>query len=356
MLKRRLGRTNFEASVVGFGGIPIQRRGWDEAVAVVQRALEMGVNYIDTARAYQDSEDKIGGAIKGCRDRLFIATKTVQRLREGAVEHIDESLRRLGTDYVDLLFIHGVDSEADLSRFLGSGGALEAFKEAQMAGKVRYIGISGHQNPVLVSAIKTGVFDVILASYNLTNTDADNELFPLAKELDIGISVMKSIAGGALGVPPEAVQFQVADRAVTTAEAALRFVLSNPQIHTVIPGMGKFSEVEANVPLGYVPQSMDSLEVSVLHEKASGLGLTFCQGCGYCVPECPEEINIPEVLRLQAFHDQYGMTGYAKATYRNRYAEKVDLCTECQACTERCPAQLDIPELLKKAKVTLGQN
>lgn len=341
--------------MVGFGGIPILRRGWDEAVAVVRRALEMGVNYIDTARAYQDSEDKIGAAIKGYRDRLFIATKTVQRSKEQAAADIDESLRRLGIDYIDLLLIHGVDTEDDLNRFLGQAGAVEAFREAQNAGKVHYIGISGHQNPVLVSAIKTGVFDVILASYNLTNTDADTELFPLAKELDIGVSVMKPIGGGALAVPPEAVQFQVADRAVATAEAALRFVISNPLIHTVVPGMDKQSEVEANVSLGYIPQSMSPREVSILQEKANELGFTFCQGCGYCVPDCPEEIDIPEVFRLQTFHDQYGMTGYAKSAYRSRHAAKVDLCTECQLCLERCPAQLEIPELLKNAKVILGQ-
>ncbi len=356
MLKRRLGRTNFEASIIGFGGIPILRRGRDDATAVVKRALDMGVNYIDTARAYEDSEDKIGVAIKGQRDGVFIATKTVERLKERAALDIDESLRRLGTDWLDLLFIHGVDSEGDLNRFLSPGGALEAFRKAQEVGKVRYIGISGHQNSILISAIKSGVFDVILASYNLTNTDADDGLFPLAEELDIGISVMKPIAGGALAVPKEAVQFKVADKAVATAEAALRFVFSNPLIDTVVPGMGKISEVETNVPLGYIHQSVDPVEISVLQERAKGLGLTFCQNCNYCVPECTEEIDIPEVFRLQAFHDQYGMTGYAKFTFRMNHQEKVDSCTECQLCTERCPAQLNIPELLKKVRATLGKN
>ena len=354
MLKRRLGRAGFEASTVGFGGIPIGRRGWDESVAVVKRALEMGVNYIDTARAYGDSEDKIGAAVKGMRDQVFIATKTASREPKTAQEHIEESLKRLGTEYVDLLLIHGVDSQEDLDRFLGPSGSLETFKQARQAGKIRFIGISGHQNPVLVSAIRTGEFDVILASYNLTNTDADNELFPLARELDIGITVMKPIGGGALGVPPEAVRFQVANRAVATAEVALRFVLSNPLIDTTVPGMGKLSEVEANVPLGYTPQSIDPKEVDVLREKAKGLGFTFCQGCGYCLPECPEEIAIAEVFRLHTFHDQYGMTGYAKAQFRERHETKVDLCTECQSCMERCPAQLEIPELLKKARAVLG--
>ncbi|MFC1983560.1 aldo/keto reductase [Chloroflexota bacterium] len=356
MLKRRLGRTNFEASVVGFGGIPIQHRSREEAVAIVRRALEMGVNYIDTARAYHDSEDKIGAAIKECRDQVFVSTKTMQRSKREAAADIDESLHHLKTEYIDLLFSHGVDTESDLNRFLGSGGAIEAFKEAQIAGEVRYIGISGHRNPVLISAIQTGVFDVIMASYNLTNTDADSELFPLAQKLDIGVLIMKPLAGGSLAVPPEAIRFRAAERAVTTAETALRFVLINPLIHTVVPGMGRLSELEANVPLGNVPQSMGTEEIALLLEKARGLGSTFCQGCNYCVSECPQEINIPEVFRLLAFHEQYGMTGYARAVFQSQHENRVSQCTECQSCMERCPAQLEIPQLLEKAKITLGQN
>ncbi|MFC1897216.1 aldo/keto reductase [Chloroflexota bacterium] len=356
MLKRRLGRTNFEASVVGFGGIPIQHRNRKEAVTIVRRALEMGVNYIDTARAYQDSENKIGVAIKECRDQVFVSTKTMQRSRKEAAADIDESLHCLKTEYIDLLLSHGVDTEGDLNRFLGSGGAIEAFKEAQRAGKVKYIGISGHRNLALVSAIQTGVFDVIMASYNLTNTDADSELFPLAQKLDIGVLVMKPMAGGTLAVPPEAVRFRAAERAVTTAETALRFVLNNPLIHTVVPGMGSLNELEADIPLGNAPQSMDTEEIAVHLEKARGLGITFCQGCSYCVNECPQEINIPEVFRLLAFHEQYGMTGYARTVFQSQHQNKVSQCTECQSCMERCPAQLEIPQLLEKAKITFGQN
>ncbi|MFC2007716.1 aldo/keto reductase [Chloroflexota bacterium] len=355
MLKRRLGRTNFQASVVGLGGIPIQFEDRDTAIAVVRRAMEMGINYIDTARVYGDSEIKIGAAVKGHRDELFITTKSMRRSREEARRQFEESFQHLDMDYIDLLFAHGVDTEEDLARVLSPEGAVAAFREAQDAGKVRYLGISGHNNPVLVSALKTGIFDVVLASYNLTNTDADNELFPLARELDIGISVMKPLAGGALGVPPEAVQFQVADRAISTAEAALRFVLSNPLVHTVIPGMGSLSELEANVPFGYAPQNMDPREATAHQEKAKELGFTFCQGCGYCLPECPEGINIAEVFRLQTFHDQYGLTNYARDSFRrNRHADKVEQCTACGACMLHCPAQLEIPELLEKAKATLG--
>ena len=352
MLYRRLGRTGFQASVVGFGGIPIMRRPRPDAVEILRRALELGVNYIDTARNYRDSEDKVGEAVRGWRDRVFITTKSHFKTKAEVAESIDESLRRFALDWVDAVLMHGVDSDEDLES--RSQGPLEAIKGARAAGKVRYIGLSGHRNAVLCRALRTGAFDLVLASYNLTNDDADRELFPLAQELDVGITVMKPIGGGALGVPPEALQFHVEDKAVSTAEAALRFALSNSSVASVCVGMGRLSEVEANVALGAIPQAMPRAEYGALSERAKTLGFTFCQGCGYCLPNCPEKINIQEVFRLLAFHDQYGMTGYAKAVFRAWHEQAAAKCTECSACTERCPASLGIPELLREARLKLG--
>ncbi len=353
-MKRRLGRTNFEASIVGFGGIPIQRRSMEEGVKIVQRAIEMGVNFIDTARAYEDSEDKIGEAIQGCREGLLIATKSHFRTKEEVAENIEESLRRLKIDRIDLLQIHSVDSEEDLARCLAEGGALEAMKESRRAGKVDYIGISGHQPPVLIKALKTGEFDTVLARYNLIYDEADKELFALAQELDVGIIVMKPLEGGSLAIPQEAVQLQVADRATSTAEAALRFTLSNPRITTVIPGMGTIDEVQQDVPFGYVPQIMSAEEKTQLQERARQVGFTFCTNCGYCLPLCPNEINIPEVFKLQVFYEQYGMKEYAREVYQQEHEAKVALCVDCTTCMERCPVELDIPTLLKEAHALLG--
>lgn len=353
MLKRRLGRTNFEASVVGFGGIPIRRQPKEEAVRVVRRAIELGVNFIDTARSYGDSEDKIGEAIKGIGERLFISTKSHFRTKKEVQSSIEESLRCLAIDKIDLMFIHGVDSDDELEYRLKMG-VLEAMKEARGAGKVDYIGISGHRNDVLARAVRTGEFDAIIASYNLTNDDGDRELFPLARELDVGVIVMKPLGGGYLAVPPEAVQFKVADKATSTAEASLRFVLSNPYIATAIPGMGKIEEVEEDVPLGYVPQRMPPSEVKGLQERAKEVGYTFCEGCGYCWPLCPKGIFIPDVFRLLVFHEQYGMKEWAKTVYQEDHEALVALCDECQSCMEVCPAQLDIPAKLKEAAAILG--
>ena len=353
MLKRRLGRTDFEASVVGFGGIPIRRRPKEEAVKVVRRAIELGVNFIDTACSYGDSEDKIGEAIRGLREGLFISTKSHFRTEREVKNSIEESLSCLDIDKIDLMFIHGVDSDEELEYRLKMG-VLEAIQDAREAGKVDYIGISGHRNDVLARAIRTGEFDAIIATYNLTNDDGHRELFPLAQELDVGVIVMKPLGGGYLAVPPEAVQFKVADRATSTAEASLRFVLGNPYVTTAIPGMGTIEEVQEDVPLGYAPQRMTLEEVTELQERAKEVGYTFCEGCGYCWPLCPKGIFIQDVFRLLVFHEQYGMKEWAETVYREDHEALVASCDECQSCMEVCPAQLDIPAKLKEAAAILG--
>jgi len=338
--------------VVGFGGIPVMHRPREEAVRVVRRAIERGVNFIDTARSYGDSEDKIGEAIKGIREQVFISTKSQFRTGKEVKNSIEESLRRLAIDKLDIIFIHSVDSEEELEHRLKEG-VLETMKEARQAGKVDYIGISGHRNDVLVKAIRTGEFDAIIATYNLTNDDGNRELFPLTRELDVGVIVMKPLVGGYLAVPPEAVQFKVEDKATSTAEASLRFVLSNPYITTVIPGMGTIEEVEENVSLGHVPQRMQPSEVKELQERAKEVGYTFCQGCGYCLSECPQGIDIQSVFRLLVFHQQYGMKEWSERVYHENHEARVSLCDECQSCMEVCPTQLDIPAKLREATAIL---
>lgn len=354
MLKRRLGRTNFEASVIGFGGGPYVRPRREQGLKAAQRAIELGVNVFDTARSYGDSEAIIGEAIKGVREQLFISTKSHLRTKEEVAQSIDESLRQLRVENIDLFHLHSVDTEADLKACLARGGPLEAIKEARSNGKVNYIGISGHWVETLTAAIKTREFDVMIATYNLINYEADQELFPLANELDVGIMAMKPLDGGFLTVPPEAVYFKVEDKAVSTAEAALRFVLSNRWINVALVGMVSAAEVEEDVPLGYLSQGMSSEEKATLQDRARSMAYTFCQGCDYCLPLCPEGIDIPRIFKLQILLQQYGMKDYAKTTYREAFKAQADQCTGCHSCTERCPSQLDIPDLLRKADSLLS--
>jgi len=354
MLKRRLGRTNFEASVIGFGGGPFIRPAWEQGVKAVRRAIELGVNLIDTARQYGESEAMLGEAIKGARDRLFISTKSHFRTKEEVARSIDESLRQLQVDKIDLIHLHSVDREEDLKQCLAKGGPLEAMRDARAGGKVDYIGISGHRSEVLVPALKTGEFDAVIVTYNLINDDAKQELLPLAQEMDVGVLAMKPLDGGFLAVPREAAQLRVADRATSTVEAALRFALSNPAVATVLVGMVSVAEVEEDVPMGFVPQKMPLEDRTALQARARGTLYTFCQGCGYCLPQCPEDIDIPRIFKLQVLLEQYRMKEYARVTYREVFRQQVEKCTGCESCMERCPSQLDIPELLRKADLILS--
>jgi len=168
MQKRRLGRTGLQVSVIGFGGIPIIALSGDEAEKVVRYAYERGINYFDTARAYGDSEEKIGAALKDVRHQVIIATKTHQRTKEDAARAgLKQSLRNLQTDRIDLVQLHGIDSEEILKKATSSKGALKALEEAKAQGKIDYIGISGHNPYVLKKAIKTGKFDTILVPLNV---------------------------------------------------------------------------------------------------------------------------------------------------------------------------------------------
>jgi len=257
-------------------------------------------------------------------------------------------------DKIDLIHIHSVDTEDVLKQCLARGGALDAMQEARKAGKVDHIGISGHQNEVLVKAIKTGEFDAVIVTYNLINEEAEYELLPLAREMDVGVLAMKPLDGGLLAIPREATQFKVVDRATSTAETSLRFALSNPMIATVLVGMVSVAEVEENVPLGFVPHEMPPQERAALQERAKDMVYTFCQGCGYCLPLCPEGIDIPRIFKLQVLLEQYGMERYAKTTYREAFQWQVRRCTDCRSCMERCPSQLDIASLLKKADSILS--
>lgn len=353
MLKRRLGRTNFEVSVIGFGGIPIGRGGREEGIKAVRRAIELGVNFIDTARSYWESEAIVGEAIKGIRENLIISTKSHLRTRKEVAEHMETSLRLLQIDKIDIFHMHAIDSEDDLKQRLTAGGALEAIHEARRVGKVDRIGVSGHQPKVLLSAIRTGEFDTVMAPYNLRNVEAE-KLFDLARELDLGVIAIKPLAGGFLTVPAEAMQYKVTERAVCTAEAALRFVLNNPAVTTVIPGMCDIAQVEGDVPVGNVPAQMSPQERTELQERARSMIYSPCMQCGYCLIECPNEIDIKDVFRLRNFYEQFGLVDYTKRRYQELYEDKVALCSECMACVGRCPAQIDIPAELRAADATLG--
>ena len=368
MQYRILGRTNLRVSVVGFGGVPIWRRvGEKAAIRVINHSLDLGINFIDTARMYGPSEIRIGKVMAERREECYLATKVVRRSYGEALEDVEISLSNLQTDYIDLYQIHSVDDAATFKRVMARDGSLRALKEKKKEGKIGFIGISGHVPELLMEAIKTGEFDTVQAIYNLANLEASRKLFPLAKKENIGVIVMKPLAGGLLTMPPlKKIMAELKDEYkalieelkgwayLTPAMAAIKFALDNEAISTVIPGMGSLRNVEESVAVGRVraplPEPLKRKLVAQVYKLAEGL----CRFCGYCLP-CPQGINIPEVFRLEVYYTRYGLKEWAREQYA-RLPVKVEACNGCGVCLPRCPFHIPIIKDLKRAARVLGGN
>lgn len=332
---RTLGRTGLQVSAIGMGGIPIQRIDYNEAAEVVKFAVSRGVNFIDTARGYTDSEAKLGQVLGETRERAFVATKSMARLGTEMTVDIDESLRNLKTDYIDLYQMHNVKDKAALELVLGEDGALEALKKAQAHGKIKFIGITGHIPSILVEAIKTGEFDTVQFPFNPIETGGADELLPLAKKMNLGTIIMKPFAGGA----------------IKSKISALRFILEHG-VSTVIPGMDEISQVNENINSGNDLRPLTEAERFELSEEVAALGDTFCRRCEYCHP-CPEGIDIPTVFLLDGYWTRYGLKQWAVERY-NALKVKASCCQTCGICEERCPYHLPIRQKLKDAAKNMG--
>ncbi len=331
----RLGRTNLEIYQMGLGGIPLIKLTAAEAREVIRASLDGGINFADTAEGYGDSEEKLSYALEGARDRFVIASKSPCRDARGMENAINQSLTRLRTDYIDLYQVHTLKTQEQLDKVLAPGGALEALKKAQTAGKIRYIGVTGHRPSMLTRAIRTGEFDTVMPPINVVDREAEEELMPLAKEMDIGIIAMKPVCGGTLDDPA----------------LGIRFCLNSPA-DAVLVGMKSVAEVEANLKTAREFRPLSPAEEDELLENASQLGNTFCRRCEYCQP-CPQGINIPKILWLANYHRRYAdRDPWTEDEYCSLGATAAD-CQECGECEEQCPYELPIRQMLKDADAEL---
>lgn len=335
MKKRRLGRTGLEVTPISFGALPIQRCTVEEAGPILNAVLDRGINFVDTARAYTDSEFKIGRHISNRRKEYYLATKSMARDKANMAKDIETSLTNMQTDYIDLYQVHNIKTRADFDAVMAPGGALEALQEAKQAGKIGHIGVTGHSVALLVEAIKTGEFSTVQVPFNFIETGALDELFPLAKELDVGRIVMKPLGGGQ----------------VKNSNLALRFILEQ-DISVAIPGMDKVEQIEQNVKAAKDFRPLTEEERAVLKAEAEAIGPNFCRRCGYCMP-CAVGIDIPQLFIFHLQYASYGLKDVIPGRYAGLKAKASD-CIECGVCETRCPYDLPIRERMKQVARDLG--
>jgi len=329
MEKTRFGKTNLMVSKVAFGGIPIMRVPKDEAVRLVRETINLGINFIDTAHGYADSEEKIGDAIKGIkREELIIATKSPADDKKTFNEHLDLSLKRLGTDYIDIMQLHNIGSTVKRDACFAQGGAYEGLMEAVKAGKVRFPGFSTHSLELCIEIMKSGKFDVVQFPFNFIDDDAAKEAIPLAKKLDLGFLAMKPLGGGRLD----------------NAGLAFRYLLQFDSI-VADPGIEKIDEireiagiVEKNLPLN----EQDKDEIKKLRGEFEA---TWCHRCDYCQP-CPQGIDISWVLSTESCRKRFTLERFKQMLGPS--IERAKTCLECGQCEVRCPYHLEVPALIKE--------
>lgn len=332
---RTLGKTGLNVSRMGFGGIPIQRIDAAGTKVLIRQLYQNNVNYIDTARGYTVSEEYLGEALEGLREHFVLATKSMARTKEDMARDIDISLKNLRTDYIDLYQVHNPNKE-QLEQVIAPGGALEALKEAKAAGKIGHIGVTLHYLELFERAIDFDWVETIMFPYSIVETQGE-ELIRACAERNIGFICMKPLAGGA----------------IDNAPVALRYVVSNPSVSVVIPGMAAPEELQQNLEAVNNTEPMSEAERDAVKHIRDSLGTQFCRRCNYCAP-CTVGISIPNVFLMEGYYSRYDLKDWAVFRY-NAMEKKASDCIACGACEPRCPYHLPIRQMLKNAQNIFGK-
>jgi predicted aldo/keto reductase-like oxidoreductase len=367
MQYRDFGTTGLKVSALGFGAMRLPMKGEhvdeDQAVAVIRRAFELGVNYIDSAYFYcnHESEIVVGKALKGWRDRVIVSTKNPDSSVDGGAWRrvLDEQMRKLDVERLDIYNFHGIGYDHFVKDIARPGGALEAARKAQGEGLFTYLSFSFHDNvQSLINLVDTGEFTSVTCQYNLLDR-ADEAGIAHAHEKGMGVVIMGPVGGGRLGAPSPAIQQLLPGGSKSSAEVALRFVLANPSVTVALSGMSSIEMVEENVatasreePLS--PEEREAI-LAQLAEKQR-LAELYCTGCEYCLP-CPQGVNIPANFAAMNTHRLYGLTGHAAWEYEAlaKKQQSAQYCQECGECEPKCPQKIPIIEQLRETHGALAR-
>lgn len=321
-----LGRTGLSVNKNGFGALPIQRISQDEAARLLQKALDGGINFFDTARAYSDSEEKIGRALSARRKRFTLATKTMSADAEGFWRDLHTSLKRLNTDCIDIYQFH---NPAFCPKPGDGSGLYEAMERARAQGKIRFIGITNHRLAVAREAAASGLYDTLQFPFNYLATAEEIALVEECKARNVGFISMKALSGGLIVNSAAAYAFQA-------------------RYDNAVPIWGVQRESELDEFLSYIdnpPQLTEALQAVIDHDKRELAG-DFCRGCGYCLP-CPAQIDIPNCARMSLLLRRSPAEGHLSPAGQEKMA-RIDQCVHCNHCSDHCPYGLNTPELLRR--------
>ncbi|MCM1040286.1 MAG: aldo/keto reductase [Ruminococcus sp.] len=322
----RLGSTGIVTDKNGFGALPIQRISEQDAVHLLRKAYDNGITYFDTARWYTDSEQKVGAAFAGMRDKIYIATKTGAANAEDFWKDLETSLNNLQTDYIDVYQFH---NPAFCPRPGDESGLYDAIMKAKEQGKVRHIGITNHRLSVANEAIESGLYETLQFPFCYLATEKDIELVEKCKEKDMGFVAMKALSGGL----------------ITNSAAAYAYLA---QYDNVLPIWGVQRESELDEFISYIdnpPHMTEEIEALIARDREELLG-EFCRGCGYCMP-CPVGIEINNCARMSLLLRRSPSAGHLSKEGQEKMM-KIENCLHCNQCKSKCPYGLDTPTLLAK--------
>jgi len=369
MQYRDFGKTGLKISALGFGSMRLPEKDGhvevDKAVEMIHRAFELGVNYIDSAYFYNhhESEVVVGKALKGWRDKVIVSTKNPDSSAPGDKwrEILDEQMKKLDVDRIDVYHFHGINWWSFENEMTRPNGCLKAARKAQDEGLFTHLSFSFHDTPEnLVKLVDTGEFMSVTCQYNLLDR-ANEPGIARAHEQGMGVVIMGPVGGGRLGAPTAGIRDLLPEGSVSSAEIALRFVLSNPNVSCAISGMENIQMVEENCATASRGEPLSEEEraqiLAALEEKKK-LADLYCTGCGYCMP-CPHGVDIPGNFQLMNTYRLYGLLEHAQSEYREedlaRNKAQAVYCQECGECEPKCPQKISIMAQLKETDATLGK-
>ena len=320
-----LGKTGITTPQNAFGALPIQRVSMEVAVRLLRGAYEGGMTFFDTARAYSDSELKLGEAFDGMRDKVYISSKTMAKTPEKFWEDLETTLKNLRTDYLDIYQFHCVNQ---CYRPGDGTGMYEAMLEAKEQGKIRHIGITAHLIGVAEEIVESGLYETLQFPFSYLASDREIRLVRDAEKAGMGYLAMKGLCGGLL----------------TNSEACMAFMKD----YNVLPIWGIQRESELAEWLAFFEKDAEMTDEirSIIEKDKEDLSGDFCRGCGYCMP-CTVGIQINNCARMSQLIRRAPSENFLGEEWQGLMG-KIEECVDCGLCKSRCPYGLDTPNLLRK--------